>query len=447
MHENENIAGRLGRRQRISGRFSAWGLSLLPLLLLGLSSCAAPVAGKVEPIRAAESPAKPNLDRAGFVAWARIINTGETAFRKAEVRLALPRSGVGQEIGEILYPSGAPDRVVTDRFGNRIAFWGVRGLAPRASFGRCYATDVGLYPREYKLAARDSVKTLPDDERALYLADGEWYRMSDPRIAEFLRQIAPSGDDIAKAKAISKFVSDRIKYVRDSRWDAAPAVMERGTGSCSEYSFSFIALARSAGIPARYSGGYRVRSPGNLYLDTIAHRWPEVWLEDIGWVALDPTADRGKKEPLTHFGRLPGNLVQAYTGDVSELIGNDYRGSGWAEKGEKFADENRGFFVRNADAAILSDGLLQLLKSIEAGTFDADSAKSLTKDVPFAFPALEPMLFSGNDAAASRAVELCEEYSEPSLIRLLENFVEHGPAGPARIAAAGVIARMNLKKK
>jgi transglutaminase-like putative cysteine protease len=66
-------------------------------------------------------------------------------------------------------------------------------------------------------------------------------------------------------------------------------------GFCEHYSSSFTYLMRAVGIPARVVTGYQ-GGEYNPYDDTLAvrqydaHAWSEVWLQDQGWVRVDPTA-------------------------------------------------------------------------------------------------------------------------------------------------------------
>ena len=63
-------------------------------------------------------------------------------------------------------------------------------------------------------------------------------------------------------------------------------------GYCSHFATAFVLLARSQGIPARYVEGYYVRK-GTAQSVTVrtsmAHSWPEVYLEGYGWLAFEPT--------------------------------------------------------------------------------------------------------------------------------------------------------------
>ena len=66
-------------------------------------------------------------------------------------------------------------------------------------------------------------------------------------------------------------------------------------GFCEHYASSFVYLMRAAGVPARVVTGYQggeVNPAGNYLIvrQSDAHAWAEVWLQDRGWVRVDPTA-------------------------------------------------------------------------------------------------------------------------------------------------------------
>lgn len=63
-------------------------------------------------------------------------------------------------------------------------------------------------------------------------------------------------------------------------------------GYCSHFATAFVLLARSQGIPARYVEGYYVRkgtAQSVTVMTSMAHSWPEVYLEGYGWLAFEPT--------------------------------------------------------------------------------------------------------------------------------------------------------------
>ena len=66
-------------------------------------------------------------------------------------------------------------------------------------------------------------------------------------------------------------------------------------GFCEHYASSFVYLMRAAGVPARIVTGYQggeINPNGNYLIvrQSDAHAWAEVWLQDKGWVRIDPTA-------------------------------------------------------------------------------------------------------------------------------------------------------------
>ncbi|MCU7940784.1 MAG: DUF3488 and transglutaminase-like domain-containing protein [gamma proteobacterium symbiont of Bathyaustriella thionipta] len=75
-------------------------------------------------------------------------------------------------------------------------------------------------------------------------------------------------------------------------------------GFCEHYASSFVLLMRSAGVPARVVTGYQgieKNDVGNYYIvrQSNAHAWAEVWLEDDGWLRVDPTT------------MIPANRIEA----------------------------------------------------------------------------------------------------------------------------------------
>jgi len=66
-------------------------------------------------------------------------------------------------------------------------------------------------------------------------------------------------------------------------------------GFCEHYASTFVFLMRASGIPARVVTGYQGGEYNSLgdYLivrQSDAHAWAEVWLDQQGWLRIDPTA-------------------------------------------------------------------------------------------------------------------------------------------------------------
>lgn len=103
------------------------------------------------------------------------------------------------------------------------------------------------------------------------------------------------------------FINQLLNHFRveDFHYTLTPPVMEENPiesflfetryGFCSHYASAFVYLMRVAHIPARvvtgYQGGELNKVGGFLEIrQADAHAWAEVWLENRGWVRVDPTA-------------------------------------------------------------------------------------------------------------------------------------------------------------
>ncbi|SFF44399.1 protein of unknown function [Fontimonas thermophila] len=92
-------------------------------------------------------------------------------------------------------------------------------------------------------------------------------------------------------------------------------------GFCEHYAGAFSFLMRAAGIPARVVTGYQGGQHnvfGDYYVvrQSDAHAWAEVWIENRGWVRVDPTAavspqriEQSIEAALDAAEGLPGHLA------------------------------------------------------------------------------------------------------------------------------------------
>ena len=268
-----------------------------------------------------------------------VRNLGPGTLETADVYLAIPRNEAAQKLhGQPLF-SPRPTEIVVDQWGQRVAHFRFNKLAA----GR-FATvsmkvtatlfDVQhrIYPHKVKRLA-----SIPRPIRKQYLVDGTKYWIHSPTIKKAAR--AAVGDETNAywiARKIYRYVHGRMHYKLAGGWNVAPRVLERGNGSCSEYSFVFIAMARAAGLPARYAGALVVRKDDASY-DDVFHRWVEVFLPGYGWVPVDPS--RGDKasevQRADAFGHLePAFVITTRGGGGSKVLGWKYNSEErWVCKG------------------------------------------------------------------------------------------------------------------
>lgn len=94
---------------------------------------------------------------------------------------------------------------------------------------------------------------------------------------------------LAAAHALAGAVADAIAYrpgVTEARTTAAEA-LALGEGVCQDHAHALIAVARVAGLPARYVSGYLFSNQDGAAHEA-AHAWAEVHVAGLGWVGFDP---------------------------------------------------------------------------------------------------------------------------------------------------------------
>lgn len=107
---------------------------------------------------------------------------------------------------------------------------------------------------------------------------------------------------------------------------------ESQEGYCVHYATAFCLIARAMGYPSRYVQGYAVTMNGTGLAtvdSSMAHAWPEVWLDGIGWMRFEPTPGRAVATGSwrTTFERVP----EGESLNLKEGLNPDYKPDGEAD--------------------------------------------------------------------------------------------------------------------
>jgi DNA-binding beta-propeller fold protein YncE len=241
--------------------------------------------------------------------------------------LAVPEDGPNQALEEVWCTEGARDEA--DQWDQKVKVYDV----PRLAAGEMQSVRLGATGEFYRISTKifphmiGKLDAVPKDIRKRYLVDEDKYRVQGEYIQNKVKSIV--GDETNPyfmARKLYDFLIGRINYQMIGGWDIAPTVIERGTGSCSEYTFSYIALCRAVGIPARYVGALVLRGEDSS-VDTAFHRWAEIYLPTIGWIPVDVNA--GDKElqgdRCFSFGGIANRfLITTRGGGASEWLNWGY---------------------------------------------------------------------------------------------------------------------------
>ena len=125
---------------------------------------------------------------------------------------------------------------------------------------------------------------------------------ANPRSMALAQRISASvdGDGAFVAAVLAFFANQEFIYTLDPaavdpRNPVDDFLFETREGFCEYYASALATLARAAGIPARIVTGYQggeLNPVGDYYMvrQADAHAWTEIWLDNQGWVRVDPTA-------------------------------------------------------------------------------------------------------------------------------------------------------------
>jgi transglutaminase-like putative cysteine protease len=137
---------------------------------------------------------------------------------------------------------------------------------------------------------------------------------------------AATGSGFERAQGLMAAVLGELVYEPGATdvHTSADEVLALGRGVCQDFAHVMLAACRCVEIPARYVSGY-------LYDQTLegdnaaSHAWVDIWDEERGWIAMDPTHDREQTESYVRVavGRDYGDVPPTrgvYKGKAHETL-------------------------------------------------------------------------------------------------------------------------------
>lgn len=224
-----------------------------------------------------------------------------------------------------------PSTVESDQDGNRLARYVV---SPHESLKvkALVSIAVSVNPKMNE----PQIKQIQKEE---YLKEQAYWEISDPTIIALAKQYTTPRAIYEYLIATFSYNYDRVNL--EARRKGAKLAVENPADSiCMEFTDSFIAIARAAGIPAREAVGYAYTTNSRLrplsQTIDVLHTWPEYFdTETNAWIAIDPTWAR-TTNGQNYFDKLDFNHITfVYHGLSSET---PYPPGYYKEKGKKTKD-------------------------------------------------------------------------------------------------------------
>lgn len=240
-------------------------------------------------------------------------NYGPCDLKEAELYIAVPENRDNQKIiGEIKFEP-SPSKYINDESNLRLAYFHKDFISPYEAFvvkmevvAKIYEINYFIYPD--KVGSLDEISKEIKDK---YLKDGEKYNLNNEVIQKAVKEaVGNEKNPYWIARKIYNYLIEHLEYELAGGWNPAPVVLERGNGSCSEYTFVYIAMSRAAGLPARYVGSVVVRGD-DASMDDVFHRWVEVYLPNYGWIPVDPSGGDNSlpSDQAAFFGHLSNRFL------------------------------------------------------------------------------------------------------------------------------------------
>ncbi|HNQ88171.1 MAG TPA: transglutaminase-like domain-containing protein [Verrucomicrobiota bacterium] len=415
-------------------------------LSLGMIGGAAggPAPGASPPSRA-EGPARaaevvPGSETEAVVVFVTRIINGDTApLRSPRIHLHAPIQLPHQKINK-LDVEGRPQRR-KDAWGAPVLVYQRETLAPGSSLvGRWTArATVRRFRWDWQGPAGGGGPSLSRKEQALGLRDGPVLALDDPVIGSAAQEAARGRTNtVGVLEGVFDLVMDRLSYDRDGRWQPAPEVLSSGKGSCSEYSYCFIALCRKNGIPARYVGGIVGRPGAPFHVDRIFHRFPQAHVPGFGWVDFDPTRTERAQNKRLYFGQTPGPMLLLAVGDGGDgsLTGTDYlEQHAWDDRSTRASSLRQAWWFPPCPAKVQTEvkRFRRRLGSVVGPARAALVREALAIGHPLVLPWLDDLLYEpGPRVDAARAcLELGGQDELPAIVNCLGRLQD--PAGDRQI--------------
>jgi transglutaminase-like putative cysteine protease len=237
--------------------------------------------------------------------------------KRAEVWIPLPSDGPYQTVADVKVDAPAKFTLEKDAGGNRMAHF---VLDKPEQFGK----DLEVRAT-YKVTRREALTPAAGSAKAEPAGAAELLKPNrmvplTPRVKELADTLsAGKTDTVSKAHAFYDYLVDNGTYDKVAPgWGKGDSerFCDVKKGNCTDFHSAFMALARSEGIPVKFSIGFPLKADKEGSIPGY-HCWAEFWSPKQGWVPVDASDAAKTKEPVRKaylFGNLDPDRFDITTG-------------------------------------------------------------------------------------------------------------------------------------
>ncbi len=279
---------------------------------------------------------------------------------------------VSSEIGQPTF--------LSDDSGNKYAYWNNIVINAGKSLTIELTYNVFSFDTDYVInssLAGDFNTSSPLYQK--YTQAEDLMQSDDPLITTKVQEITSVEDDpYEKVCKIYDFVVEHVHYALQDEERGALWALVNGTGDCSEHSYLFVALCRAAGIPSRVQAGFAFHAVGETLED--GHMWAEYYLENYGWVPVDPTWRMFNRLDKKHLGTIQS------VPDMIPYANYFFEFESGPDEGE-ITDEQT-VSLKRCSASVFGDDFMEMVEETVLKMSQAKSAAFLQKSLgmPIIFP-------------------------------------------------------------
>jgi len=262
------------------------------------------------------------LDQRQYVVHQKValVNEGAGQPEKQNVWVALIRDFPPYQGVQSMEISPKEYTLVIDEYGNHYAEFDFSGQP--AGTTRMVNIDYRLTVNEIAYDLTACQGELPE----IFTQSELHIESSNPQIVALAKELSRDKSSVCQqVRAFYDYIGNELVYTyNEKNWGGQAALGPMGA-DCTEYASLLAALSRAQGIPARYFEGLLYLDKGTDTSASIEHAWPEVYVPNAGWVALDPTLGRLPVKRETYFAHYtPDHIIVTMGANPSVLRGSSY---------------------------------------------------------------------------------------------------------------------------